>query len=261
MSGHSKWSKIKHAKGLADAKKGKIFSKYGQQIAIAAKEGGAEIDSNPTLRLLVDKAKGEGMPSSNIERAINRGAGVNKEGVKFEDFSYEGMGPAGVAFIIDVSTDNKNRAVADLRLMFSNVGGNLSEGGSLSWNFETKGRIEVRPGKMQSSGKYGEPDYFVAEDKDEVIMNLMDISGILDINEDEDENGELILHVFTVPAELNNVKNSVLALGYVVNTYQLVKVAKLLKELTESDYEKVSNFIDTLEEYSDVEGVWTDANL
>ena len=143
MSGHSKWAKIKHVKGIADAKKGKVFSKLAQQITIAVKEKGGEIESNPSLRLLVDKAKAEGLPSANVERAINRGLGTGKDGVRFEECVYEGIGPGGVSFILDVTTDNTNRVVSDLRKIFSTSGGNLSEGGSLLWNFDQKGKIEV----------------------------------------------------------------------------------------------------------------------
>ncbi len=258
MSGHSKWAKIRHAKGAADAKRGKVFSKLSQQITMAVKEGGGgDIDSNPSLRLLVDKAKAESLPSVNIERAINRGLGVGKDGVRFEDCVYEGIGPAGVSFIVDVTTDNKNRVLPDLRKMFSVSGGNISEGGSLLWNFEQKGRVEVRCGRMKKSEKFGQEDEFVPIDREEVMMSLMDIPGVLDIEEYDDE----LLIVFTDLKDLSSVKKSVDSLEYIVNSYELIRVAKVLKEIDPSSLEKVLSFIEKLEEYSDVQGVWCDVEL
>ena len=255
MSGHSKWAKIKHAKGAADAKKGKVFSKLAQQITLAVKEGGGDINSNPSLRLLVDKARAEALPSANIDRAINRGLGVGKDGAKFEECVYEGIGPEGVSFVIDVTTDNKNRVLPDLRKIFSVSGGNLSEGGSLLWNFEQKGKIEVRCGKMKKSEKYGQEDEFVLVNSEEVMMSLMDIEGVVDIEEVNDD----LLTVFTQPKDLIPVKKSIDALGYVVNSYELIRTAKVLKEVTNT--EKVLGFIEKLEEYSDVQGVWCDIKL
>jgi YebC/PmpR family DNA-binding regulatory protein len=260
MSGHSKWAKIKHAKGAADAKKGKIFSKMAQQITIAVREGGGEIDSNPSLRLLVDKAKSEGLPTANVERAINRGLGVSKDGTQFVECVYEGMGPAGVSFILDVTTDNRNRVVSDLRKIFSTAGGNLSEGGSLLWNFEQKGRIEVRCGKMQGSEKYGEGDKFIPEEKDDVMMNLMDIENVKDI-EELVEGEEVLLNVFTDVKNFSSVKKDIDSTGYVVNTYELIREPKVRKEISDSEKKKIHDFIEKLEEYSDIQGIWHDANL
>ncbi len=257
MSGHSKWSKIKHAKGAADAKKGKIFSKLSEQITIAVKEGGGDINNNPSLRLLVDKAKSEGLPSANIERAINRGMGVGKDGVVFEECVYEGIGPSGISFVLDVTTDNKNRVVSDLRRLFSDFGGNLAEGGSLLWNFEQKGRIEIRCGKMKQGEKYGEGEKFLPIDPEQVMMSIMDIEGVVDI----EEVGEDSLFVFTNPKDLDSVKKKIEPLGYVIESYKLIRVAKVLKEIDDSEKEKVSNFIEKLEEYSDIQGVWFDVEL
>lgn len=257
MSGHSKWSKIKHAKGAADAKKGKIFSKLSEQITIAVKEGGGDINNNPSLRLLVDKAKSEGLPSANIERAINRGLGVGKDGVVFEECVYEGIGPSGISFVLDVTTDNKNRVVSDLRRLFSDFGGNLAEGGSLLWNFEQKGRIEIRCGKMKQGEKYGEGEKFLPIDPEQVMMSIMDIEGVVDI----EEVGEDSLFVFTNPKDLDSVKKKIEPLGYVIESYKLIRVAKVLKEIDDSEKEKVCNFIEKLEEYSDIQGVWFDVEL
>lgn len=257
MSGHSKWSKIKHAKGAADAKRGKIFSKLSEQITIAVKEGGGDINSNPSLRLLVEKAKSEALPSANIERAINRGLGVGKDGVVFEECVYEGIGPGGVSFVLDVTTDNKNRVVADLRRLFSDFGGNLAEGGSLLWNFEQKGRIEVRCGKMQAGEKYGEGEKFVPVDCEEVMMDLMDVEGIVDI----EEVGDDLLFVFTSAKDLDAVKKRIESLGYVIESYKLIRQPKVYKEIDDSEKEKVLSFVEKLEEYSDIQGIWTDIKL
>ena len=257
MSGHSKWSKIKHAKGAADAKKGKVFSKLSEQITIAVKEGGGDIGSNPSLRLLVDRAKSEGLPSANIERAINRGMGVGKDGVVFEECVYEGIGPGGVSFVLDVTTDNKNRVVSDLRKLFSDFGGNLAEGGSLIWNFEQKGRIEVRCGKMQAGEKYGEGEKFIPINREEVMMSIMDIEGVVDIQ----ESGEDMLFVYTLSKDLASVKKSIDALGYVVDSYKLIREPKVYKEIDDAEKEKVLSFVEKLEEYSDIQGIWTDIKL
>ncbi len=254
MSGHSKWAKIKHAKGAADAKRGKVFSKLAQQITISAKEGGGDVSSNPSLRLLLDKAKAEGLPNTNIQRAINRGLGVGQDGVQFEECVYEGMGPAGVSFVLDVTTDNKNRVVADLRKIFSNSGGNLSEAGSLSWNFIQKGKIDVLCGKMVESEKHGEGEKFVKEDKEHVMMSLMDIDGVLDIEELEDDT----LIVWTEVQNLHSVKNSISKLGLVIDSYQLVRISNNFKEISDENLEKVEQFIEELENYSDIQGIWYD---
>lgn len=257
MAGHSKWSKIKHAKGIADAKKGKIFSKLSEQITIAVKEGGGDVNSNPSLRLLVDKAKSEGLPSSNVERAINKGLGISKDGVKFEECVYEGIGPAGVSFVLDVTTDNKNRVVSDLRKLFSDFGGNLAEGGSLLWNFEQKGRVEVRCGKMKEGEKHGEGEKFEKIDSEEVMMSLMDIDGVLDIEEVDDG----LLHVFTEPKNLSVVKNAIENLDFVIDSYKLIRIPKVKKDIESSDKEKVLEFLEKLEEYSDIQGIWHDTTL
>lgn len=257
MSGHSKWSKIKHAKGAADAKKGKIFSKLSEQITIVVKDGGGDINTNPSLRLLVDKAKSEGLPSANIERAINRGLGVGKDGAKFEECVYEGIGPGGVSFVLDVTTDNKNRVVSDLRRLFSDFGGSLAKEGSLLWNFEQKGRIEVKCGKVEQSEKYGEGEKFIPVNSEEVMISIMDIEGVVDI----EEVGENSLFIFTSPKDLDSVKRGIESLGYVIEAYKLIRVPKVYKEVNESEREKVFSFIEKLEEYSDVQGIWCDVKL
>lgn len=141
MSGHSKWHNIKGKKQAEDAKRGKLFTKLGKEIVVAAKEGGGNIDSNPRLRSSIEKAKAGGMPLDNIERAIKRGTGELKDGVTIEELTYEGYGPNGVALMVEVTTDNKNRTSAEIRKVFSKFGGSMGEQGCVSWMFTPTGRI------------------------------------------------------------------------------------------------------------------------
>ena len=136
MSGHSKWSTIKRKKGAADAKRGAIFTRLAREIVLAARDGGSDIDSNFRLRLAVDKARAENMPKDNIERAIKRGAGEDKDGVVFEQITYEGYAPHGVAVMVETVTDNRNRTVSDLRHAFTKAGGNMAEPGAVGWQFD-----------------------------------------------------------------------------------------------------------------------------
>lgn len=254
MSGHSKWSTIKHKKEANDAKKGKAFSKVSSQITHAAREGGGDVNMNPSLRMYVDKAKSVGFPIDNIKKAIEKGTGEGSSGVVFEEASYEGFGPHGVGIIVDVITDNKNRTVADLRNIFSDFGGNLGEMGSVSWNFEAKGYIVVKCGHMVKSEKYGEDDIFVEDDKEEAMMKIMDIEGILDIVEEEDST----LSVYTEFESMTKVRDEIVKMGYVLMDASIIKLAKMDKELKGEDYDKAISAIDRLEDYDDVENVWTD---
>ena len=142
MSGHSKWSTIKRKKGAADAKRGAIFTRLSKDITLASKEGGGDIEMNPALRLAVKKAKSSNMPSANIDKAIKKGTG-DLPGVKYENYVYEGYGPSGVAIMMEVMTDNKNRTVPEIRHIMSKNGGNLGESGCVNWMFEKKGSINI----------------------------------------------------------------------------------------------------------------------
>ena len=143
MSGHSKWKTIKHQKGVADARRGQLFTRLAREIAIAAREGGGSLESNFKLRLAVEKARGHSMPKDNIERAIKRGTGEDKEGAAFESVVYEGYAPHGVAVLMQVVTDNKNRSVAELRRILTRAGGSMAEAGAVSWQFTRKAYITV----------------------------------------------------------------------------------------------------------------------
>lgn len=258
MSGHSKWSTIKHKKAANDAKKGKIFSKLSAQITQAAKQGGGDTEMNPTLRLYVDKAKSAGFPIDRIEKAIAKGTGESIDGVTYEESTYEGFGPAGVQMIVDTLTDNRNRTVSDLRQIFEEIGGRLGEEGSVSWNFDTRGLLIVKAGHMEKSEKYGEGDKFVADDIEEVTMNLMDIEGIEDIVEIDLEDGVKGLEVYTKYNDLAKVRDSVLSLGYVLDESMIIKEPKMFKDISESELEKVQSAIERIEELDDVQNVWSD---
>ena len=253
MSGHSKWSTIKHKKEANDAKKGKIFSKISSQITHAARIGGGDPEMNPSLRMYIEKAKSVSFPIENIKKAIEKGTGEGDSGIVFEEASYEGFGPGGIAIIVDVLTSNKNRVVSDLRNIFSELGGNLGDKGSVSWNFETRGLITVRCGHMEKGKKYGDEDIFVSEGKEEVMIKIMDVDGILDIEEDGEE-----LSVFTEFQDMTRVRDEIIKLGFVVTDAEIIKIAKMDKKLEGEEYEKAVNAIEKLEDYEDVQNVWTD---
>jgi YebC/PmpR family DNA-binding regulatory protein len=256
MSGHSKWSTIKHKKAINDAKKGKIFSKLSQLITHAARKGGGDVNMNPTLRLYVQQAKEEGFPIDNVQKAIDKGVGSGT-GVQLTEASYEGFGPGGVAIIVDVLTDNTNRVVAELRTIFSDFGGNLGEAGSVSWNFDLKGYVNVKAGKMVKAEKFGGEDSFVQENIDDVMMDIMDVEGVEDIDANEDHS----LDIYCEFKDLAKVRDAILSLGYVLTKAQLVKLPKTPKKVSPEDLEKVENAIEKLEEYEDVQEVWTDLDM
>ena len=258
MSGHSKWDTIKHKKALNDAKKGQAFSKLSVQITHAARQGGGDPDMNPNLRLYIDKAREASFPLDKIQKAIEKGAGGEGSGVIFEEASYEGFGPGGIQLIVDALTDNKNRTVSEIRQIFEEVGGNMGAEGSVSWNFETKGYIVVKSGHMQKSEKYGGEDTFVQQDPEEVMMSLMDIPGILDLQEIDMENGEKGFEIYTEYNQLAQVRDSVTKLGLVLKEAEIIREPKIEKKLSGEELEKAKNAIERLEDYDDVQNVWTD---
>lgn len=258
MSGHSKWSTIRHKKAINDAKKGKIFSKLSTQITHAARQGGGDIAMNPTLRMYIEKAKSAGFPIDRIEKAIVKGTGEGSDGVTFEEVTYEGFGPNGVQLIVDTLTDNKNRTVADLRKIFESFGGALATDGSVSWNFDTKGLIIVKSGVMQKAQKYGQEDVFVPMDREEIMMNIMDIDGVIDIQEIDLNDGVQGLEVYTKYNDLAKVRDSIVDLGYVLEDAIIIKEPKITKTLSGNDLEKVNDAIETLEDNDDVQDVWSD---
>jgi YebC/PmpR family DNA-binding regulatory protein len=254
MSGHSKWSTIKHKKALNDAKKGKVFSKVSVQITHAARQGGGDPNMNPSLRLYIDKAKSVGFPIDKIEKAIHKGTGEGSEGVVYDDSSYEGFGPFGVQIIVDTLTDNKNRTVADVRKLFEEIGGNMAEEGSVSWNFETKGLILIKCGHMEKADKFGEDDKYVENDVEDIMLQIMDIDGVLDIQE-SDIGGVKGLEIYTEYNKLASVRDSISDMGYVLIEAELIKEAKVLKELSKEEKGKVIDAIERIEDNDDVQRV------
>ncbi len=257
MSGHSKWDTIKHKKALNDAKKGQAFSKLSVQITHAARQGGGDPAMNPSLRLCIDKAREASFPMDRIEKAIEKGVGGGDSGVIFEEASYEGFGPCGIQLIVDTIGDNKNRTVSELRQIFEQIGGNIGAEGSVSWNFETKGYIVIKSGHMQKSEKFGGEDVFIPDDSEGVMMMLMDIPGILDIQE-IDMDGIKGFEIYTEYNHLAEIRDKINELGFVLKEAEIIKEPKIYKKLVGEELEKAQNAIERIEEYEDVQNVWTD---
>lgn len=238
MSGHSKWSTIKHKKAKEDAKRGKIFTKLVREITVAAREGGGDPAGNPRLRLILDKAKEVNMPLDNIARAIKKGTGGPGEGAAYEAFTYEGYGPHGVAIMLETLSDNKNRTVSDLRHQFTKCSGRLAETGSVAWMFEHKGVIKA-------SGKITE---------DELIEKLLDYD-IDDVQLDEG--------IFTITCKMQDldvVRKAVDQAGLKVEAAELEWVAKSPVSLSDkSQEESVFKLLEALDDLDDVQNVY--ANL
>lgn len=238
MSGHSKWATIKRAKGAKDAARGKLFGRIIKEISIAARDGGGDPDGNPRLRLAIDKAKGANMPADNIKRAIQRGTG-EMEGVHYEESTYEGYGPGGVAFLIEIITDNKNRTVAELRHLFSKNNGNLAENGSVSWKFDRKGVIIL-------------PKNY---DEDELMMVVLD-AGAEDMKM-EDEAFEII----TDPASFHNVRKALEDQGMEILEAETQMVPQNTMKVEGKDAEGVLRLLEALEEHDDTQNVYADFDI
>ncbi len=238
MSGHSKWSTIKRKKAAEDAKRGKLFTKLGREITIAAREGG-DPETNFKLRLAVEKAKAANMPKENIERAIRRGTGAEK-GEELEEVYYEGYGPHGVALLVQVLTDNRNRAVSDVRRAFNRHGGSLGETGCVAWLFESKGYITIS-----------------TDDSDPEELALLAIdAGADDVTISDD-----LVEVYTQPNDFQKVKENLESNGVTINSAELSMVPKSLIELDEQGTMKAMTLIDALEELEDVQQVYSNLNI
>jgi YebC/PmpR family DNA-binding regulatory protein len=239
MSGHSKWHNIQARKSSQDAKRGKLFTKLTKEIIIAAKQGGGNMETNARLRNAVEKAKKLGMPMDNIKKAIMRGTG-ELPGVTYEEFTYEAYGPAGIAFILKISTDNKNRTVAELRRLLSNYGGSLAETGSVSWNFETKGEIELEPTDM---------------DYDELFMVVADAGG-----EDlKEEDGTFT--VYTEPKSLESVREKLEQAELKIKSAEVVLEPKTTVKVTGDDAVRAVKLCDALEDHDDVQDYYTNYDI
>jgi YebC/PmpR family DNA-binding regulatory protein len=239
MSGHSKWSTIKRKKGAEDAKRGKIFTRIGREIMIAAREGGPDPDANFKLRLIMEKAKQANMPKENIERSIRRGAGLEK-GENLEQVVYEGYGPGGTAMIVRAVTDNRNRSVADIRRAFARHGGNLGETGCVAWMFEQKGYITI-PLNGHS------PDE---------LFELAVEAGAEDVLIGED-----VVEVFSEMDDFQTVQESLSTANIEMDTAELSLIPKTMMDLDPEQGVKVLGLVDALEELDDVERVFTNLNI
>lgn len=238
MSGHSKWSSIKHKKGAADAKRGKIFTRLVKEIIVSAREGGGDADSNPRLRLAIANAKSNNMPNSNIERAIKRGTG-EIEGASYENYLYEGYGHGGVAILVETLTDNKQRTVSEVRHCFSKFGGSMAESGAVSWMFEQKGLIEIAKADL---------------DEDEVMMAVLD-AGAEDLVVEDD-----VFEVYTDYQELHNVVKNLEEQEFKLEKTELTRVPK--NQVNADDVaEKLLKLLDNLEDLDDVQKVYANFEI
>lgn len=241
MAGHSKWAQIKHKKAAVDAKKGKIFSKLSKEITVAAKLGGGDPDKNPRLRTAIEKAREANMPSENIKRAIMKGTG-ELPGVSYEEAIYEGYGPGGVAVMIEVLTDNRNRTVSEIRHIMTKHGGSLGEAGCVSWIFEKKGYILV-------------DKTVVSED---TLMAIALEAGAEDMkNDPEEDNYEII----TSPEDLNRVKGAIESKGIPVALAEITMLPKNYIMLGEKEAEQMLRLFEALEDHDDVQNVYANFNI
>jgi YebC/PmpR family DNA-binding regulatory protein len=239
MSGHSKWATIKHKKGALDAKRGKIFTRLIKEITIAARQGGGDPDGNPRLRGAVLAAKAENMPADNIKRAIQRGTG-ELEGATYEEISFEGYGPGGVAIIVDVTTDNRNRTVSEIRHIFSKNGGNLGSSGSVMHMFSKKGVISVE--KSAAS--------------EEQLMDIVLEAGGEDLK-DEDESWEIL----TDPGSYEAVLNAVKAAKIPVENSEVTMVASTYTKLDDLQARSMMRLLEALEDFDDTQNVYSNFDM
>ncbi|MGE0010231.1 MAG: YebC/PmpR family DNA-binding transcriptional regulator [Candidatus Babeliales bacterium] len=235
MAGHSKWANIKHRKAAQDAKRGKIFTRLVKEITVAAKTAGGDPATNIRLRTLIEKAKEANMPLDNLKRAIQKGTG-ELPGTSYEEYMYEGYGPHGMAVIVEVLTDNKNRAVADVRHAFTSKGGSLAEGGAVSWMFSKTGVV-----RAQGSG--------VSED--DIFEKLLDYD-VADISHDEDT-----FEITCNPRSLEDIKAVLTQAGLKVESAEMEWVASNKTSLSEEQQEQAFTFLNALENLDDVQNVYT----
>lgn len=262
MSGHSKWAKIKRAKGANDAKRGALFTKLAKNITIAASEAGGDPDMNFALRLAIEKAKAANMPADNITRAIKKGTGEGEK-VQIQRISYEALGPGGVSLMIDCQTDNTNRTVSEVRKLIENHGGKMVPGGSVAWQFVERGLITILPAVSKKAEKFGAEDTYEDVSIDEVQMSLLDIEGILDINivEHEIDGNQLeALEVTTDKVDFSNVLKSIEDLSFRLVSAELIKEPKESVNVSAEDMSKLTSLIESVDDHDDVDSVWTNSN-
>ncbi|MBO0437708.1 YebC/PmpR family DNA-binding transcriptional regulator [Vagococcus fluvialis] len=241
MAGHSKWNNIKQRKGAQDAKRGKIFQKLSREIYMAAKSGGPDPASNPSLRLVLDKAKAANMPNDNVQRAIKKATSAG-EGDNYDEVVYEGYGPAGVAILVHALTDNKNRTATNVRVAINKNGGSLGETGSVAYMFDRKGYIAiVREG--------------LDVDEDTMLMSVLEAGG------EELEASEEVFEIYTDASDFADVRDALEKEGYVLAQAELTMVPQMLTDLSEEHQAILETIVDALEDDDDVSDVYTSANM
>ncbi len=238
MSGHNKWSTIKHKKGAADAKRGKVFTKLIKEISVAAKLGGGDPAANPRLRTAIDKAKAENMPKDNIERAIKKGTG-EMEGVTYEEIVYEGYGPGGAAVLVEVMTDNRNRSVSEVRSIFTKNNGNMGEAGCVAWMFSKKGLILFEK----------------TVDFDKLFEAAIE-AGAEDVAEQDEQ-----YEVTTDPADFIEVREALVAKGFAFANAETTMIPQTLVPLEGKQAESMLKLMDKLEDNDDVQNVYANFDI
>jgi YebC/PmpR family DNA-binding regulatory protein len=241
MSGHNKWASIKHKKAATDAKKGKVFTRIIREIVIAAKEGGGSIENNARLRKVIEDAKEANMPQDNIKKAIQRGTG-ELPGVVYEEMNYEGYGPAGVALIVEATTDNKNRTASEIRKMFSSHNGNLGETGCVGWMFSRKGEITVAKDLAD----------------EESLMNIALEAGAEDFKSEPDSD---VYEVITSATEVDKVKDVLKEKNITVASAEISMIPQTYVKLTGDDAKSMLKLMDSLEEHDDVKNVYANFDI
>jgi len=239
MSGHSKWSTIKHKKGAADKKRGKIFTKLIKEITVAARMGGGDPESNPRLRHAINAAKAQNMPKDNFDRAIKKGTG-DLEGVNYEEILYEGYGPGGVAVLVECLTDNKNRTIADVRYIFNKAGGNVGTDGCVSWMFDKKGLISVSKENCD----------------EDTLMDVALEAGAEDIKDEGD-----VFEIVTEPGDFDAVKDAVDEANIVCEMAEITKIPQNMTPVDGREAEQVIKFMDALDDCDDIQKFYTNADI
>jgi YebC/PmpR family DNA-binding regulatory protein len=239
MSGHSKWHTIKHKKGAADAKRGKIFTRIIKELTVAARNGGGDPNSNPRLRTVIAEAKSVNMPADNIKRAIQRGTG-ELPGVSYDEITYEAYGPGGVAIMIDVLTDNKNRTAGEIRHLLEKHGGNLAAPNAVAWMFHKKGYIVIDKSKA---------------DEEKLMSAVLD-AGADDLQDDEDN-----WEVFSAPDAFPAVNDAVKALGIEPATAKVQMIPQNYVKLEGKPAQQMVKLMDVLEDHEDSKKVWSNADI
>ena len=238
VSGHSKWAQIKRQKGVNDAKRGQLFTKLGREITVAAREGGADPNGNFRLRLAIQHARENNMPMENVERAIKRGVGGGEGGANFEEITYEGYGPAGVALMVHAVTDNRNRTASEVRSVFTRGGGNLGETGCVSWLFDARGQIAVP---------------LNGNDADDLTLQAIDAGAEDVVNEGD------VLVIYTQPDQLETVRHALEVTKTPISDAEQTMVPKTTVEVDERQAEQLVKLVDRLEELDDVQAVYSNS--